>query len=1013
MSLSPEARLHRALTRVRQVLNDAPPGLRLDPTVLLLDLDLPSADPALEGPRLFACGWLHWLHGDPLTAEPLLARSLELSTSDPLGRAEIAYWLGRVRLLASHPGAVSQYEQVLRAVPGIPRPTCWFVDLLWRDGQGQRAAQVWKSLRGNRRILGCEEALLLEARYLHQQGDLAGAERSLNEVTFKNGVTQSEALLLRGWFTLARGQMKQAKETLDQALQMLYPTEALAAWQFLLNARLGTAGEGNLLDEGLFRPPLPGAVRALLQAQRARAEHPQVTNLAAAYESIQAPPLLPVVRYARACLGQDDFAALLASLPGPFLAARCRVWSSLERFCQREVDAGTLLTAIQQARAAGYEPPSLAHWEEVARCVNDRALTPDDLWQRGPRGVSFTANLQRLALERTSRLPVAEALPLLLRWATGEQGEPDKTLNEALGKQLLLLLLQRGGDGIPANADVCAQASRLLPESDLPALVATLLRGEAGSSLPLYQEHTAPLVRLWSAVEELAAAPTLSEPARWQSAVRELRQEEPALVPLAQTLLVYEAARRGAVETLVELLEDETPWRAFPVGPPPLVVGALRSIPVGALPSGRWPQVVAHWLQQWAMLPSAEGIQGLRSQLGLDPPRPRTASPPAGTPAIPWYLHQASLCLGRNQAHAAWLWVQRALAEEPDLASLGDQAAVVQGALEELRQQGEAQWLAQVVQLDPSHPVLPAMLLGDLCRWLRREPEGAALLDASTDDVTAARQQLEALALRTDLPAELAHPLGILYLRAALAFEEEGRFSPAEGCWRLAWNNWLRWLQLAPVLEPPHLLLLDHLLSHHRRQLNDWLARNEVDRARRLWDFLFQLRAGLPADREALRQVLGERLEAFRSELTTSYLLTTRELMAHGEIPEGWRSDYEKGLACLRRLLSLDRDNLRLLVTLVEICSDWFLDLYNSQQNERLTEQVDRFTPFALQLARRIETVPGDLAARAAVAEFYKFRGFVAESYERKRSLYQEALRFNPANDNVRALLQDLEKHLK
>ena len=38
----------------------------------------------------------------------------------------------------------------------------------------------------------------------------------------------------------------------------------------------------------------------------------------------------------------------------------------------------------------------------------------------------------------------------------------------------------------------------------------------------------------------------------------------------------------------------------------------------------------------------------------------------------------------------------------------------------------------------------------------------------------------------------------------------------------------------------------------------------------------------------------------------------------------------------MRLLLSLDRDNGRLLTALVEICGDWFLDLYDTENVERL-----------------------------------------------------------------------------
>ncbi len=160
---------------------------------------------------------------------------------------------------------------------------------------------------------------------------------------------------------------------------------------------------------------------------------------------------------------------------------------------------------------------------------------------------------------------------------------------------------------------------------------------------------------------------------------------------------------------------------------------------------------------------------------------------------------------------------------------------------------------------------------------------------------------------------------------------------------------------------------------------------------------------------ESFSREIAERIERFREELANEYLQITREAMHYGSIPEGWRADYEKGLTYLRRLLSLDRENPHLLVVLVAVCNDWFLDLYHLNDSAGLRGQVERFTPFALQLARRIDERPGDLPARAALADFWKFRGFLAADRAHKAALYREALRFNPANTNVRDLLAELE----
>src|SRR5205823_7282209 len=138
-----------------------------------------------------------------------------------------------------------------------------------------------------------------------------------------------------------------------------------------------------------------------------------------------------------------------------------------------------------------------------------------------------------------------------------------------------------------------------------------------------------------------------------------------------------------------------------------------------------------------------------------------------------------------------------------------------------------------------------------------------------------------------------------------------------------------------------------------------------VDHARRHWELAEELPALAAVVGESLGRELAGRLARFRDDLATEYLLTTREAMRYGAIPEGWRADYEKGLGYLRRLLSLDTENVRLLTALVEICDEWFLDLYNAEDPPALAAQVERFAPFAAQLARQVEGRPGEVPALA------------------------------------------------
>src|SRR5581483_1334029 len=256
----------------------------------------------------------------------------------------------------------------------------------------------------------------------------------------------------------------------------------------------------------------------------------------------------------------------------------------------------------------------------------------------------------------------------------------------------------------------------------------------------------------------------------------------------------------------------------------------------------------------------------------------------------------------------------------------------------------------------------------------------------------------------------LAHHLALVYHRAAVFFEEQQRPPEAEACWRRAWPCWLHLLASSgrPVTAGDP--FLSYLFGIHRRRVNALLARDRVEPARRHWALVQGLPdLARPLD-GALAEALAEAAARFREELATEYLVATREAMRYGPVAEGWRADYDKGLAGLARLLSLDKGNVRLLTALVETCNDYFHDCYVNEDTRRLWEGVERHTPFALQLALLADRRRADLTARVALAEFYKFRGFVAPERERKVALFREALEFDPRNANVRELLEEAEK---
>jgi hypothetical protein len=314
--------------------------------------------------------------------------------------------------------------------------------------------------------------------------------------------------------------------------------------------------------------------------------------------------------------------------------------------------------------------------------------------------------------------------------------------------------------------------------------------------------------------------------------------------------------------------------------------------------------------------------------------------------------------------------------------------------------------LAAALTPEDETPPTPAALLADALDLFVERPDGAALLAAAErSDRAATRQAVAAFAGEPNFPPRLAHHLALVETRSALSLEDRGRTADAVPLWHSAWRFWLSFLAAE---EPARGPLLDHLLTASRRRVADLLARGAVDDARRHWLVVRDLPSIAAGSNESLGRDLADRVEGFRDELATEHLLSTREAMRYGAVAEGFRADHEGGLAGLRRLLSLDADNPRLLTALVEICGEYYFDLYNVGDFRRLAEQVDRFTPFAVKLAASTDRRPNDLAARAALGDFFKFRGFVCGDRDRKIALYRDALRFDPGNDNVRKLLADL-----
>ncbi len=1018
--LGAEAVARSALARVRKLLGAYLPGMHFEPAALASRLTNALTDPAPEAERAFARGWLHWLAGEFETAAPLFddavtrARSLE-GTSH---LAEAAYWRARVGLLLEAPDALTNFESLLRTLGGSAQATTWFVDLLWRAGRIDRAEQVWRGVRGNRKVTACEEGPLLEARSALRRGEIASALKTLDEAAPAGGVVQVERLLLGAWALAEQKQFERALATWQEAASGPYPATALRAWREHLERRM--SGGGTTVEVPAAVPP---PLRDLIRGHLARVSERTDEAVAAYRAALAAPAAQPFARYALASLGLEDPSAVLLAQPGLFLAVRARLWAARERFRRREASPAEFLAAIQQAASQHYtahaavEPfrtlaaaleghdlgslealLNASQGEPAARRNALRALAElvfHDLpprqaverlltLARGEENVDFRASIGRLAL----------GLLLRARAAGGGSGEMPEGLAELLPGEPLLALL---GPPVATGGPPVAGASTGGPPVTTTCATAPFVHG-------LSEDEAPPAIRLARLAAELAngekseSVPTEPDLARWRERVR--TAGEGSLRSLALALLVQEAGRRHDAEAVLALLADLEAWQRFRPTPPAFAVRAVAAAAAAHPNHPGWRVVLPPWLATWGVA-ALGGVGTALAGLAGIPVVDALQEAPPGTAPVPWFLHRAARALEHDDPGSALACVRRALDVDPDLTTVPS-ASSVRAALPELERRARAQALA--VGLRPmGSPALSSALLVDVVDLLLGLPDGALLLDSPVPR--------EILAERTDLPPRLAHHLALADTRAALFLEGQGDHpDDAVACWRRAWDHWLRFLA-GPDVPGGAAVLADHLLDLHRRRLTALLARADVDEARGTWQRLVQALPERAAElAPSLADLLGERVARWRDDLATEFLLATREAMRFGDVPEGLHADYEKGLAALRRHLSLDHDNVRLLTALVEICTDWFLDLYNAPDVGDLAEVVGRFTPLAQQLARLSEGRPGDLPARAVLADFWKFRGFVTHDRARKRALYEEALQFNPGNSNVRELLASLEK---
>jgi tetratricopeptide (TPR) repeat protein len=948
--------------------------LHFDPARLRTRLSATVAGAPQETLRIWSLGWLAWLTGEYDKAELLLEQALQLARAandlDLLARA--GYWLARVQMLREKPDPIAGFETLLRALKGSPQGTVWFVDLLIRAGRMDRAEQVWKSVKANKKVSGANEAALIEARLMLKRGENANAEKTLQEMPETNGVLEAEKKLLLAWMAASKKQDATALQLWEEASQRLYPRPALDAWRDLLARR--EKGDATLPETGT-----PASLRALFRASQARIDGDNERAVSGYREALQLAVNAPWARYGLALLGADDFNEVQTLATNVFLATRCRLWIALQKFSQRQISPEDWLSTVQQQLGQGMRTnPTLEHFRLLGLALR-QSRPPVETLQQLLEQATARQGAQRRNFLRAFLELCDKAAPQVVKEVLPEEplGElwDDPRLRQELSRLRLRAALAGGGE--PWTLARLTERINGLPESEALVPVRQLLSTLGGTALTDAQRAT---------LTALEANP------RCQGTVR--------------VLLTHDAIKRGEVSEVVKQLERLDTWAGLRFVPHSLAaalakfVAARSTLPV-------WKACLPPWLGKVAgQLGDTEDVKTLKTVAGLLAAPTGPQPPPAGVDPTAWHLFQAARLSARGDAVDAW---KAASSVGENLSTLPEeQQGTVKAALPTLERLALASAILRMIPAAPNAQQTPAALL-DLVAQLGELPEGKAVLTVcQNDNRKELRPSLQALLEVKNLPDRLAHHLAIWTYRIATGLEEHSPNDTIDPWWKLSWQAWLRHLiKWSPEERAP---LIDHLLKRHRQTLTDRLARAQMEPARKVWSVVTDLPSLAEKVSPPMKAELTARVNAFRDDLASEYLVQTRDAMRTGTIREGFSADYDKGLSYLRRLLSLDRENVRLLTALVEICHEWFLDFYNAGDPPGLAEQLERFTPFALQLARLVEGKPEEHAPRAALSDFWKFRGFMSRDLAEKRRLFEQALEFNPANENARSLLDRLNQ---
>ena len=170
----------------------------------------------------------------------------------------------------------------------------------------------------------------------------------------------------------------------------------------------------------------------------------------------------------------------------------------------------------------------------------------------------------------------------------------------------------------------------------------------------------------------------------------------------------------------------------------------------------------------------------------------------------------------------------------------------------------------------------------------------------------------------------------------------------------------------------------------------------------------YKLPYKLNPDDDRLQQVkkmAGELLDDWGATLVREAEKNTEDAEAIKNLPEGIRKNYEGGINQLEPFVKLEIPVPRVLRASLSWYNDWCYDLYVTKNIERIKLLMQPARGVADQLAVLSIKGRGDTPENQALSQHFLLRGFTADNPEQAVKQYEEALGWNPANNNAEQLL--------